>query len=66
MEVKLSIMKRLVLALVLATLVAPMVGCGSKSEEDFDPNKIAKPQPGSGPPPMGQPMDQSKTAKTTG
>jgi len=60
MEIKLSLIKRLVLALTLVTLVVvPMVGC-SKSEDDFDPNKIAKPQPGSGPPPMGQPSAPAK------
>lgn len=56
-----SLLKRWALVLVLAAMAVPMVGCGSGGSDDYDPDKIAKPQPGNGPPPMNQPASPPKT-----
>lgn len=55
-------MQRLLLSLMALAIGLISVGCGSSSSDDFDPNKIAVKQPGSGPPPMTPPMSEGGAA----
>lgn len=54
-------MQRLLLSLMALAIGILSVGCGSPSSDDFDPNKIAVKQEGSGPPPMTPPMSEGAT-----
>lgn len=54
-------MQRLLLSLMALAIGILSMGCGSSSSDDFDPNKIAVKQEGSGPPPMTPPMSEGAT-----
>lgn len=68
-------MKRILFALLVTAIALPLVGCKGGGGDDYDPKNIAVKQPGNGPPPINQPMGESKpgapkggagTAGTTG